>query len=293
MTIETLNMLMRSNRNKTYKLKDSTNENILLKNINKKKILKDIENKLKHSISSSQSDSAPSESVTEHTSLTISLKNPNNFHSQDDFSSSNTSTSSSPSLTSTSHSPTYSYPIDTLSTNSIDSIDKEIDSNKILDEFDFEYDADFIGEETYEVEEYANKNELIEGNKHIGKTKKMTLKAKKLNKEEKLRIKNEKLLKKHEKLKIKQEKLKLKHEKMLKKRLINGNINYGKWSDEEELFASNLINLFELGKLTDCKERTTLRSYLSYKLNCSPMRISKKFAGKCLGKVSFSSYFTF
>ena len=32
---------------------------------------------------------------------------------------------------------------------------------------------------------------------------------------------------------------------------------------------------------------TTLRSYLSEKLNCDPMRITKKFTGDaCIGKVS-------
>lgn len=59
----------------------------------------------------------------------------------------------------------------------------------------------------------------------------------------------------------------------------------GKWSAEEERFANKLIVKFELGTLIDCPEGSTLRSYLSKKLNCAPMRISKKFAGQCIGKV--------
>jgi hypothetical protein len=59
----------------------------------------------------------------------------------------------------------------------------------------------------------------------------------------------------------------------------------GKWSEEEIMFAKHLIAAFENGNLKDCEDGSTLRAYLSKKLNCSPMRISKKFAGKCIGKV--------
>lgn len=59
----------------------------------------------------------------------------------------------------------------------------------------------------------------------------------------------------------------------------------GKWSAEEESFANSLIVDFETGTLADCEEGCTLRSYLARKLNCAPMRISKKFAGRCIGKV--------
>ena len=31
-----------------------------------------------------------------------------------------------------------------------------------------------------------------------------------------------------------------------------------------------------------------MRAYLARKLNCAPMRISKKFAGRCIGKLVFS-----
>ena len=61
----------------------------------------------------------------------------------------------------------------------------------------------------------------------------------------------------------------------------------GKWSAEEEKYANELIHEFETGTLVDCLDGCTLRAYLSKKLNCAPMRISKKFAGKSIGKVHF------
>ena len=39
----------------------------------------------------------------------------------------------------------------------------------------------------------------------------------------------------------------------------------------------------------DEKNGCTLRSFLSRKLHCAPMRISKKFAGKGIGKMVFLS----
>lgn len=62
----------------------------------------------------------------------------------------------------------------------------------------------------------------------------------------------------------------------------------GKWNPEEELYANRLIQEFESGTLVDCEEGSTLRSYLAKKLNCAPMRISKKFAGLCIGKHVFA-----
>ena len=62
----------------------------------------------------------------------------------------------------------------------------------------------------------------------------------------------------------------------------------GKWTAEEEGFANELVSEFERGTLQDCEEGCTLRSYLARKLNCAPMRISKKFAGRCIGKLIFS-----
>jgi hypothetical protein len=59
----------------------------------------------------------------------------------------------------------------------------------------------------------------------------------------------------------------------------------GKWSTEEEAFAARLIADFDAGLLPSLEDGATLRAFLSKKLNCSAMRISKKFAGdKCLGK---------
>mmetsp|Transcript_41584 Transcript_41584/g.90616 ORF Transcript_41584/g.90616 Transcript_41584/m.90616 type:complete len:227 (+) Transcript_41584:72-752(+) len=62
----------------------------------------------------------------------------------------------------------------------------------------------------------------------------------------------------------------------------------GKWTREEEIYADALIEKFENGTLTDCTKGKTLRAYLSRKLNCIPMRVSKKYGGKCIGKHSYS-----
>jgi hypothetical protein len=62
---------------------------------------------------------------------------------------------------------------------------------------------------------------------------------------------------------------------------------HGKWTVAEEQRANQLVTDFENGSLLDCENGTTLRSYLARKLNCAPMRISKKFAGRCIGKVRF------
>jgi len=63
----------------------------------------------------------------------------------------------------------------------------------------------------------------------------------------------------------------------------------GKWTGDEERFANALIEEFEKGSLSDCENGCTLRAYLSKKLHCAPMRISKKFAGKSIGKHVFLS----
>lgn len=54
----------------------------------------------------------------------------------------------------------------------------------------------------------------------------------------------------------------------------------GKWTSEEEAYAELLINEFEKGTVDGCENGCTLRSFLSKKLHCAPMRISKKYAGK-------------
>jgi len=62
-------------------------------------------------------------------------------------------------------------------------------------------------------------------------------------------------------------------------------VRRGKWTNEEQAYADRLIHDFEAG-LLPLENGATLRAFLSKKLNCDPMRISKKFAGaKCLGKV--------
>mmetsp|Transcript_34593 Transcript_34593/g.35272 ORF Transcript_34593/g.35272 Transcript_34593/m.35272 type:complete len:182 (+) Transcript_34593:30-575(+) len=61
----------------------------------------------------------------------------------------------------------------------------------------------------------------------------------------------------------------------------------GKWTIEEEEYASKLIELFIAGRLIDGSLHfsQTLRSYLARKLNCKPMRISKKYTKQhLLGK---------
>jgi hypothetical protein len=66
-------------------------------------------------------------------------------------------------------------------------------------------------------------------------------------------------------------------------------VRRGKWIPEEQAYAARLISDFENG-LLPLQNGATLRAYLSTKLNCDPMRISKKFAGvHCLGKVLISS----
>lgn len=61
----------------------------------------------------------------------------------------------------------------------------------------------------------------------------------------------------------------------------------GKWTPEEEEYATRLINLFKSG-LLPLTDGTTLRNFLSKLLNCDPMRISKKFVGNnCIGKQVF------
>jgi len=61
----------------------------------------------------------------------------------------------------------------------------------------------------------------------------------------------------------------------------------GKWTTEEENYAKYLVSEFENGTVPDCESGNTLRAFLSRKLHCRPMRISKKFAGKSIGKYVF------
>jgi hypothetical protein len=64
----------------------------------------------------------------------------------------------------------------------------------------------------------------------------------------------------------------------------------GKWLPAEENYALLLVALFERGMIRDCIDgTTTLRMYLSQKLHCAPMRISKKFARRGIGKLIYTS----
>eukprot|EP00540_Astrosyne_radiata_P019888 CAMPEP_0116867836 /NCGR_PEP_ID=MMETSP0418-20121206/26846_1 /TAXON_ID=1158023 /ORGANISM="Astrosyne radiata, Strain 13vi08-1A" /LENGTH=585 /DNA_ID=CAMNT_0004503707 /DNA_START=454 /DNA_END=2211 /DNA_ORIENTATION=+ len=61
----------------------------------------------------------------------------------------------------------------------------------------------------------------------------------------------------------------------------------GKWTVEEEAYVARVIQDFNSGYL-NAPAGTTLRSYLSEKLHCDPMRITKKFTGDaCIGKRVF------
>jgi hypothetical protein len=70
---------------------------------------------------------------------------------------------------------------------------------------------------------------------------------------------------------------------------LNRKLRSGKWIPEEEKYAERLIELFEQGRIAGCENGCTLRWYLSQKLHCAPMRISKKFAGKGIGKMVYMS----
>lgn len=61
----------------------------------------------------------------------------------------------------------------------------------------------------------------------------------------------------------------------------------GKWTPEEEEYANAVVREFNSGYL-DAQAGTTLRIYLSEKLQCDPMRITKKFTGNdSIGKRVF------
>ncbi|CAK4650032.1 hypothetical protein LEN26_016632 [Aphanomyces euteiches] len=63
---------------------------------------------------------------------------------------------------------------------------------------------------------------------------------------------------------------------------------WGKWTKEEEAYTARLIADFTAGLLTDVENGTTMRAWLSTKLHCCPMRISKKFVGEhSIGKRMF------
>jgi len=53
----------------------------------------------------------------------------------------------------------------------------------------------------------------------------------------------------------------------------------GKWTAEEEEYTRKLVQYFNQGLLTTIPDGTTLRSFLSSRLQCDRMRITKKFRG--------------
>ena len=57
----------------------------------------------------------------------------------------------------------------------------------------------------------------------------------------------------------------------------------GKWSEDEEKYAYELIQRFTEGILDDCDDGERLRPYLARKLDCDIMRISKKLANQVKG----------
>jgi hypothetical protein len=67
----------------------------------------------------------------------------------------------------------------------------------------------------------------------------------------------------------------------------DSSLRRGKWTVEEEAYVARVIQDFNSGFL-DAPAGTTLRTYLSEKLQCDPMRITKKFTGDaCIGKRVF------
>jgi hypothetical protein len=58
----------------------------------------------------------------------------------------------------------------------------------------------------------------------------------------------------------------------------------GPWSHDEETYAAALIDCFFKGVL-DIAEGTTLRSFLSTRLCCNPMRVSKKLASEAIAEI--------
>lgn len=67
-----------------------------------------------------------------------------------------------------------------------------------------------------------------------------------------------------------------------------GPLRNGHWSFEEERYAETVKEFFALGQIPGCRGGVTLRMLLAVVLNCTTMRISKKFAkDKALGKVEY------
>ena len=65
------------------------------------------------------------------------------------------------------------------------------------------------------------------------------------------------------------------------------NARSGPWTLEEQIYAMKIMDEFEAGRLPEIPPKWTLRVLLAHKLKCHKMRISKKFGGRCKGKVPF------
>lgn len=64
----------------------------------------------------------------------------------------------------------------------------------------------------------------------------------------------------------------------------------GHWTFEEERYAEAVRDAFIKGKLPTCRDRVTLRYVLAALLHCTPMRVSKKYAGEnAVGKFEYRS----
>jgi len=85
------------------------------------------------------------------------------------------------------------------------------------------------------------------------------------------------------------ESVELRHKKAKFQTIPSNNkiLRRGKWTQEEEEYANAVMREFNSGFL-DAQAGTTLRIYLSEKLQCDPMRITKKFTGNdSIGKRVF------
>lgn len=70
----------------------------------------------------------------------------------------------------------------------------------------------------------------------------------------------------------------------------NPPLRTGHWTFEEERYAEAIRDAFIKGKLPTCRDRVTLRYVLAALLHCTPMRVSKKYAGEnAVGKFEYRS----
>lgn len=76
----------------------------------------------------------------------------------------------------------------------------------------------------------------------------------------------------------------------LRRKVFTRSVRKGKWTTEEAHYAEQLIVFFK-ERLLQVSKGTMLRMFLSEKLHCEPMRITKKFSGKnSIGKQVYSGF---